>query len=1263
MRKTLFAMLGLVAIAMWALPALAIPTAGGVVPDAPAKVRPEPTALENRAGNIGAMARGEKLSGALMSGTMLKQTAVTTSWFLYPGACVERALGTWSPKSSMVADSLQPTPGFPNSSGYTDNQPDIAGNNNTIAYTRFDGSLAEKLWHVTNTGVPAAERPAIISGTASLWCGKYDPNFLNPTKTGYPNLTFQILYIDTGAHAGAYHLTFSGNLSSEQNYDYNSILGGGGGNVDPLQNRRDLMSDMLPPAGVVTGGPNGDSDNIVTFTGSITADQVRTQNHTASLDAGIVVGSASLQPTTQNFDITIDSDHRSIYWIMTADCLFSGEDGLWPLGRGQIIDDLATSDNGSLYADQAQAGGLDPFSGDIIKGTYGSAGFISARVPAGIGELWQLAPGNENVTADICAPQKAAATDLFFEGGDPTTNLAINKQFNSVVSCTFAIPVGTASVLALWDEYLDLPRFAGYVQYAEYRIFKNGSWGNWDNTSPGGGVLTGANQAWLADGDELSQAVQADSVQIRYDIQCIPPFAADRNNCSTTQTNALLYDNFRLQITSGVPAPIFGIFQGSVAQTTFVDGRIGSTVSGPPANCGTKVNQCWPGNRGSGLGNPSDHNISVNDNWNAATGDSVTLSVVTGLRKNGMGVNWRHGINKADATGGEDWVARTNASWNPAFDMPRMIFRLFDPSTKTWSAFDSSEVYANVSISGPDTVIIDSEYAINWPPFDKVAAGASLPGGFTINGVGLYSGLSFLPAGTRMQYYFKGVDINGGTSYQFSSDALAREVEDLPTLPGSSNRAPDIIEWRVLPSVYAAGPAGSLLAGRTDADVLNLDQVYTGWAFGYDPVTQALRGLGVRQDRYRDLGSVTTANHFGGHELPGQRPDRLSNFIPNYTEYPIADSLASWYKIMISSSHTRTISEFNEQDATLAEQWWAKDTGSNQGDRCIFYSGDDALNTLLNTTGVVTTLQQSLASNVFGVASVTNAWAGSTTTPYPTIDDRFAAASAGPALAAANTFTYPVDGGCPGPNKFDAYVKVGSADAASAVFYPNSQIAGIARMSERDAVTDKDRNKALAYGFSIQFIRDPAYGTTNANYTRSGVENRMRVLYKFLTSCRGPRTAAAADTGKCWPCPSPGTTLALMQADWAGQSAGFNTSTYGPLYGIQAGALATGVDVGEGGEGAPRINKINGNFPNPFNPQTAIRFTSAQAGKGEVRIFNVGGQLVRTLHANVTVGPNEVRWNGKKSDGNPLASGVYFYKIVFPNGESVHAPNNLVLVK
>ena len=49
MRKTLFAMLGLVALGLWALPAVAAPVAGGQVVDGP-KMRPDPVSLENRAG-------------------------------------------------------------------------------------------------------------------------------------------------------------------------------------------------------------------------------------------------------------------------------------------------------------------------------------------------------------------------------------------------------------------------------------------------------------------------------------------------------------------------------------------------------------------------------------------------------------------------------------------------------------------------------------------------------------------------------------------------------------------------------------------------------------------------------------------------------------------------------------------------------------------------------------------------------------------------------------------------------------------------------------------------------------------------------------------------------------------------------------------------------------------------------------------------------------------------------------------------------------
>ncbi len=1165
-----------------------------------------------------------------------------TTYLLYPGACVERSLGTWAPRSSPVADSLQPTSGFPNSSGYTDNQPDIAGNNNTIAYTRQDNSLSERLWHVVEATTPAAERPAILSGTRSLWCGKFDAGWT--LKVGYSNHTYQILYIDTGEHAGSYNLTFEGNLSAELNHDFVYFVGGGSlgeaDHADPLQNRRDFIDAIVDNG---TGGPHGDSELLVAFTGSIQTSQ------SVVASGQTIEGAGSGQPSPVSYSINIGAQHRAIYVVFLSEDDASAEDGLWPEGKGQVLDVVSTSDNGSMYSDQAAAGGTDPYQGSIIKGTYGSAGFISARIPAGVGELWQLAPGTENVTSDVCALQKAFATDLFFEGGDPNTNLAINKQSNSIVSCTLPIPVGTASVVAQWSEYVDLPRLSGYVQRAQYRYHKGGGWSSWRNVSATNEVHVAASQAWTANAHELAEATQADSVQLRWNVHCIPAFSADLHNCSNSQSNALLYDNFLLRVTTGVPGPRFGIFPGSVAQTTFVDGQItGANCSDPP---------CWPGKRGSDLGTAASHNIAIHDNWNAPTGDTVTVALVTGLRRNGMGINWRKGFDKSIHAGeiglpGSEF-ARTNAAYNDAHDVPRMIFRLFDPASKTWSPFDSTELIANavvVSASPPETTLIYSEFNMNWPPYDKSIANASLPGGFTINGIGTYNGLRFLPRGSRIQYYWKAVDITGGVSYQFSSDLPAREVDDLPTLPGSSIKAPDIIEFRVLPGAYPSGPGGSLLAGRTDTPVLNLDGAYTTWSFGYDPVTQALRGLGVRADRYRHLVSGRTAHGFGGRELAGDRPDLQGNFFPNYAEYPLVDSLASWYRILIESGHTWTYSVFNEQDARVAEQWWRKDTGSNQGDRCIFLSGDDEFNALLNTTGIDSDDRVSLAQQVFGVSSAINAWSGTSSTPFPTIDDRFAAASAGPGLAAPSTFTYPVDGGCPGPNRFDALTKVGDADAVSAVFYPNAQVAGVARSREMDLVPDNDRNKAIGYGYSIQFIRTAGYGPTNANYARSGIENRMRVLYKFLTSCRAARTAG--QTSQCWPCPSPGSTIALMQAEWSGQAAAFQTATYGPLYPIQAGALATAVEEPSPGS-APHVNALGQNRPNPFNPETTIPFSLAAPGRVVIRVFDIAGRIVRTLVDRVeTVGPHAVRWNGKTDGGERAASGVYFYRITYPSGEA-----------
>lgn len=933
---------------------------------------------------------------------------------------------------------------------------------------------------------------------------------------------------------------------------------------------------------------------------------------------------------------------RAVYIVLQSDAENASEDALWPEGEGAILDLVDVDDNGTLYDDQVAGAAVDPHGGTVLTGTYGSFGCVSARTPIGVGELWQLAPGTENPTSDPCAPQKALASDLFFEGGDHVTNLSLDAQFASFLTCVFPIGAGNGSVVAQWNRHMDLPKYSGLFQTTDYRYFKEGSWSSWRSMNLAGGLRGEGLQSWGVERAELAEAAHADSVQLRFGIQCVASASANQANCSSTLVNALLFDDLRLEVTSGAPAPVFGIAPASLPQTTFIDGTQGGS------NCGSPP--CWPGLRGSDLGTPASHNIAIHDNVNSPLGDSITVACASALRKNGMGINWRRGFSKSQ-NGGEIGLpgfefAVTNGAYNPAYDVPRMIYRLFDPASKTWSPFDSTELIADAVVASTETTVVHSAYQINWPPYDKVIASALLPGGFTINGVAAYNSLRFLPRGTRLQYYFKGVDINGGVSYRFTSDALPFEVSgELPTLPGSSIKAPDIMEFRVLPGVYPAGPGGSLLAGRTNTPLLNLDRSYGGWSFGYDPVTQALRGLGVRADRYRFLPSATTANGIGGRELAGLRIDRPGNFFPNYGDWALVDSLSAWYRIMVESGHTRTITAFDEQDAIAVEEWWRRDTGTDQGDRCILATGDNVFNLLLNTGGVVTTRQVSIAQNVFGVQSAVDSW--SSANAYPTIDDRFAGGN-GAGLALPATFTYPVDGGCPLRNRFDGLIKVPNADAAVSATYPGGSVAAIARAREMDSVADKDQNKALGYGFSIQFIRNPAYGTSNANYTRAGVENRMRVLYRFLTGCRGVR---AADDLLCWPCPTPGAaipTVSEMQAEWLSQAAGFQTATYGPLYPIQAAAITT---FPPPPVPPVYVNALGQNRPNPFNPETTIPYSLATKGRVVIRIYDISGRLVRTLaDGPAEAGLHSAHWNGKTNEGSSTASGVYFYKIEYPDG-------------
>lgn len=73
---------------------------------------------------------------------------------------------------------------------------------------------------------------------------------------------------------------------------------------------------------------------------------------------------------------------------------------------------------------------------------------------------------------------------------------------------------------------------------------------------------------------------------------------------------------------------------------------------------------------------------------------------------------------------------------------------------------------------------------------------------------------------------------------------------------------------------------------------------------------------------------------------------------------------------------------------------------------------------------------------------------------------------------------------------------------------------------------------------------------------------------------------------------------------------------------------------------------LDANVPNPFNPSTTIHYNLARATSVSLAIYDVRGALVRTLvSGNETAGEKEVQWDGLSNRGQPLASGVYFYRL------------------
>jgi len=93
----------------------------------------------------------------------------------------------------------------------------------------------------------------------------------------------------------------------------------------------------------------------------------------------------------------------------------------------------------------------------------------------------------------------------------------------------------------------------------------------------------------------------------------------------------------------------------------------------------------------------------------------------------------------------------------------------------------------------------------------------------------------------------------------------------------------------------------------------------------------------------------------------------------------------------------------------------------------------------------------------------------------------------------------------------------------------------------------------------------------------------------------------------------------------------------------------------------PYITTLNHNFPNPFNPETAISYQISDASNVKLTIYNIKGQLIKNLVDKLhSRGKYSVVWDGRDNYLKPVPSGIYFYRMQATDYDSI---KKMIMIK
>ncbi|MBN1352312.1 VCBS repeat-containing protein [candidate division KSB1 bacterium] len=124
-----------------------------------------------------------------------------------------------------------------------------------------------------------------------------------------------------------------------------------------------------------------------------------------------------------------------------------------------------------------------------------------------------------------------------------------------------------------------------------------------------------------------------------------------------------------------------------------------------------------------------------------------------------------------------------------------------------------------------------------------------------------------------------------------------------------------------------------------------------------------------------------------------------------------------------------------------------------------------------------------------------------------------------------------------------------------------------------------------------------------------------------------------------------------------------NNATLSAVSWIEGAALDAPTSVSRGSveTGSPSDFRLYSNYPNPFNPTTRIAFYLPVSDNISIRIYNVSGEMIRTLVSQkMEQGYHSVIWDGTDHQQNLVSSGLYFYRMATTSFKQIR---KMMLVK